>query len=963
MQASREELFRQNAELKARLQEAEEALQALRSGELDAIIVSGTDGDQVFSLAGAESVYRLFVETMREMALSLTLEGRILFSNGRLCDLLQIPAEHVLGRPLAEFVAADSQAALAALLRDSPAEPVKTRLVFQAGERRVPAHVSAALVKHPDSASLCLVAADLTELESTAHQLEELRRSQRALRESERFIKSVADSSPHCFFVFDFDTRSLTYTNRSILRDLGYPLEVQTLVKELDEFRAFMPPDEMPHLARLMEEWQGLPDGVIRDDEYRLRHADGTLRYFAGREVVFARRADGTVQRVLGSLLDITARKQAELELERVRSLMAEGQRIAHLGTFEYVAATQTTIWSEEEYRIYGLDPAGPSPVYDVMLAKCLPPEDAALLHKTFSAAMQSNSVYELEHRILRPDGSVRWVYDRAHPHLAPNGQLLRYVGATLDITARKEAETRLTADLAALTRMHELSGKLLGATGLQPLLQAVMDAAVAITGAQRGTLQLLEGDALRIVAHHGHQPAFLDFFASAENRASICGEATKRGERVVVPDVEASPLFAGTPSLVILREAGVRAVQSTPLLSRSGKLLGILTTQWAKPFRPDEHDLWRVDLLARQASDLIEQLHAQEALRQSERLYRGIGESLDYGIWICDPQGRNIYASESLLKLVGITLDQCKDFGWGSVLHPDDAAETMEAWKQCVQAGGPWYREHRYLGVDGQYHPILACGVAVRDDRGQITHWAGINLDISRLKKAEAAIQASLREKEVLLKEVHHRVKNNMQVLSSLVSLQTNGIGDSAARAVFNDFRDQVRAMALVHETLYQSENLARIDLAKYTTGLAVYLGRMHGREKPGLRLTPDLQPVTVPLESAVPCGLILNELITNAYKHAFADREAGEIVVHLRRDGDGAVTFGVRDNGVGLPAGLDWERTTSLGLRLVKMLTGQLKGRLDVTTDHGTAVRITFTPPRGHRNRGGNSCLRSRY
>jgi PAS domain S-box-containing protein len=146
------------------------------------------------------------------------------------------------------------------------------------------------------------------------------------------------------------------------------------------------------------------------------------------------------------SFQDITERKQVEQELERMRNLLAEGQRIAHVGSFEYVAATRTTVWSEEEYRIYGLDPAGPSPAYDVMLAKYIHPDDAALLHQTFSDAMQSNSVYELEHRIVRPDGSVRWVYDRALPYFDDSGKLLRYVGATLDITERKQAEEELRA-------------------------------------------------------------------------------------------------------------------------------------------------------------------------------------------------------------------------------------------------------------------------------------------------------------------------------------------------------------------------------------------------------------------------------------------------------------------------------------------------------------------------------------
>lgn len=156
---------------------------------------------------------------------------------------------------------------------------------------------------------------------------------------------------------------------------------------------------------------------------------------------------------------DITERKQAEDALTKISTLLSESQKIAHCGSFEYVVETQTTVWSEEEFRIYGLDPAGPSPEYQVMLAKYIHPDDAPRLHETFSAAMESASVYELEHRIVRPDGSVRVVYDRAHPHLDANGKLLRYVGATLDITERKSTETRLRDSEERLSLALEAAG------------------------------------------------------------------------------------------------------------------------------------------------------------------------------------------------------------------------------------------------------------------------------------------------------------------------------------------------------------------------------------------------------------------------------------------------------------------------------------------------------------------------
>jgi PAS domain S-box-containing protein len=142
--------------------------------------------------------------------------------------------------------------------------------------------------------------------------------------------------------------------------------------------------------------------------------------------------------------------------------------------------------------------------------------------------------------------------------------------------------------------------------------------------------------------------------------------------------------------------------------------------------------------------TDITGRKQAEEALKKSERLYRAIGESIDYGVWVCAPDGRNIYASDSFLKLVGLTQEQCSNFGWGDVLHPDDAQRTIAAWKECVRAGGKWDIEHRFKGVDGQWHPVLARGVPVRDEQGNTECWAGINLNINNLKLAQEALRES---------------------------------------------------------------------------------------------------------------------------------------------------------------------------------------------------------------------------
>jgi PAS domain S-box-containing protein len=342
--------------------------------------------------------------------------------------------------------------------------------------------------------------------------------------------------------------------------------------------------------------------------------------------------------------------------------------------------------------------------------------------------------------------------------------------------------------------------------------------------------------------------------------------------------------------------------------------------------------------------TDIYELKRVEEALRESEALYRGIGESIDYGVWVCAADGRNTYVSESFLKMVGITQEQCSNFGWGDVLHPDDADRTIAAWQECVRTGGTWDIEHRFRGTDGQWHYVLARGVPVRNEQGAIISWAGINLDISRLKQTEEQLKASLAEKDVLLKEVHHRVKNNLQVISSLVGLQADGSKDETVREVLRDVIYRVRTMALIHEKLYQSADLARIDFAEYVRGLLSYLWRAHGAAAAAVRLTLDLEPVSLSVDTAVPCGLILNELAGNALKHAFRGRSEGEVAVSLKVSVDGRICLSVGDNGVGLPAGFDWREARSLGLHLVQMLSGQLGASVEASDGEGTRFEIVI-------------------
>jgi two-component sensor histidine kinase len=196
------------------------------------------------------------------------------------------------------------------------------------------------------------------------------------------------------------------------------------------------------------------------------------------------------------------------------------------------------------------------------------------------------------------------------------------------------------------------------------------------------------------------------------------------------------------------------------------------------------------------------------------------------------------------------------------------------------------------------------------------------------------------------MLREIHHRVKNNLQIISSLVSLQADNLTEGRIRDQLMDVRHRVRSMALIHEKLYQTNELTQLNFADYTTSLLCSLWRSYDDLAGKVRLDlTQVQPLVLSIETAVPCGLILNELAGNALKHAFPGDAGGAVTVGLEYDAAAdAACLWVRDTGVGLPAGLDWRQTRSLGLRLVQILAGQLRGKVETGAGSGVEFRVTF-------------------
>jgi two-component sensor histidine kinase len=259
------------------------------------------------------------------------------------------------------------------------------------------------------------------------------------------------------------------------------------------------------------------------------------------------------------------------------------------------------------------------------------------------------------------------------------------------------------------------------------------------------------------------------------------------------------------------------------------------------------------------------------------------------------------------------------------------------------VLAVGPRTSEQAYSTEDVSTLVTLANQMAVAVENARL--YDAMERELVERRRAEERVRASLQEKEVLLREVHHRVKNNLQVVSGLLSLQVEYVEDPQVAEILKDSQDRIRAMAMIHEKLLLVPTLARVELKEYIEDLTKRLGQSYHADVRGIQLTVTGESVHVGLDTAVPCALILTELITNAFKHAFTPQQRGHVWIDLRRKDQSLVALNVRDDGAGLPAAVDVNTTGSLGLLLVQTLVQQLGGEIEAQGGQGTTFRITFS------------------
>jgi PAS domain S-box-containing protein len=337
--------------------------------------------------------------------------------------------------------------------------------------------------------------------------------------------------------------------------------------------------------------------------------------------------------------------------------------------------------------------------------------------------------------------------------------------------------------------------------------------------------------------------------------------------------------------------------------------------------------------------------------LRESEESFRAIFENAGIGISVLNRDTKLLKVNPAMQEMFGYSAAEVLNMEMAACTYPDDVLCDVDLFQEVFAGRLDRYQvEKRYIRKGGDLLWGRFTATAIKDAAGQPQFVIGMLEDITerkltevQLRTGEERLKAALHEKEVLLKEIHHRVKNNLQIIASLLALESDQLKDPNDLALFEDTQHRVKSMALIHESLYRTGDLAHFNFARYVDGLCSDLLQSYADGTSHIRLHTELDELTFDVDTAVPCGLILNELLTNALKYAFPDGRSGDISIGLRGEA-GHVTLSVRDTGIGFPADLDFRHTESLGLQLVSMLTEQLGGTMTLSRECGTAFVVTF-------------------
>lgn len=657
--------------------------------------------------------------------------------------------------------------------------------------------------------------------------------------------------------------------------------EVKDFIEDSSFWANHIHPDDAPHILAGVSR---LFEEGRHTHEYRFLHKDGTYRWMHD-ELKLIKDARGQAIEIIGSWLDITSRKQAEEEKQKFVSLVENSNDFVAISSLE----GKVIFVNEAGRKLVGLDSLEEALSKDI--SDYLSEQGWLQFYEIVLPKMIAEGWCEKESQLRHfKTGKLIDVQTSCsvvkHPQ---SGESMCFATIQRDITERKAVE----ATLRKLSSAVEQTADNVIITNKDGIIEYVNSAFEQLTGYTR---KEVIGKTPRILKSGNHDQIFYqqlwEIILSGKVFRSVFINSKKNKE-----------LFYEEKTI-------------TPIRDAQGNITHFVST----------------------GKDITERKQVEEKLI---RIGKAV-ESASDAIGMADLVGFSIYHNQAFLDLFEYTTDELNAAGGPRVLYTDSnvAREVFET----IGSGNSWSGEVEMRSRTGNTMLVLLRADAIKDDKNQLVALIGVHTDITERKLAEQQLKASLKEKEVLLKEVHHRVKNNLQVISSLLNIQSRYIEDKQTISIFKESQNRIQSMALIHEKLYQSKDLIKVDFAQYIRNLAMNLFHCYNVSEDLISLNINVNHVSLSINTAIPCGLITNELVSNALKYAFQEDVQGIIYIELSSNKDNIFTLLVGDNGIGLPEEIDMENPKSLGLRLVSTLVNQLKGNLEVDTSNGTIFKITF-------------------
>ena len=694
--------------------------------------------------------------------------------------------------------------------------------------------------------------------------------------------------------------------------------------------------------------------------ENRYRCKDGSYRWFAWTAIPYGNSLLYAVAR------DITESKKTEAALResetKFRQLAEHIREVFFIEDVEsgqviYISPAFEIMWGIPSERIYQ---------NPLVWMQAIHPDDrpraAAALPR-----QRRGECFDLEYRIIRPDGELRWILTRTFPVRNSEGRIYRIVGSAEDITLRKEAEEalkNLNQELETIVEQRtaqikqtneQLRFEILERQQIETemetraLQQAIIAelGQLALSGTDLDTLVNL----LSIQVARGLKVDYGKILEVPidENSLLTLAIASKSPPWFTLLNREpiaAAELPENLLSLerLLYRKAGVSGLSIA--IEGKNACFGILGAYSGQKRDFTQDDIHFIRSAANVLATAIERQKIEFDLRASEERFRATFEQAAVGIVLGDLDGRLVKINQRFCDMVGYSQAELLTMTFMEITHPLDLESDLEYVRQ-VLAGTikTFSMEKRYICKDGKILWANLTASLARKPSGEPDYFIAAVEDIGDRKQAEERIQASLQEKEVLLKEIHHRVKNNLQVISSMLDLQSQYVEDPQMLDMFEDSQHRIQSMALIHEQLYQSQDLAQIDFADYIENLVDNLFLSFGLQGREVKSILKIEKFSLNLDTAIPCGLIINELVSNALKHGFPQGGPGEVVVEIYLQSDEQFILIVRDTGIGFPANLDFQKVeSSLGLQLVCTLTNQLRGTIKLDRSQGTKFKLTL-------------------